>query len=69
MDKETKKQPEVELDLDDVNETSVELKEKEEPKKAPNLNVGEVDLGYATHEKKDEGRHPKSQVKAHHRNN
>jgi hypothetical protein len=30
---ETKKQPEVELDLDDVNETSVELKEKEQPKK------------------------------------
>jgi hypothetical protein len=29
MDKETKKQPEVELDLDDANETSVEIKEKE----------------------------------------
>ena len=37
MDKETKKQPEVELDLDDAKETLVELKEKEEPKKAPNL--------------------------------
>jgi hypothetical protein len=51
---ETKKQPEVELDLDDVNETSVELKEKEQPKKAPNLNVGEVDLGYTNHDKKSE---------------
>jgi hypothetical protein len=51
---ETKKQPEVELDLDDAKETSVELKEKEEPKKAPNLNVGEVDLGYTNHDKKSE---------------
>ena len=49
MDKETKKQPEVELDLDDAKETLVELKEKEEPKKAPSLNVGEVDLGYVDH--------------------
>ena len=54
MDKETKKQPEVELDLDDANETSVEIKEKEAPKKAPNLNVGEVDLGYTTHDGKAE---------------
>ena len=54
MDKETKKQPEVELDLDDAKETSVELKEKEDTKKAPNLNVGEVDLGYTTHDGKAE---------------
>jgi hypothetical protein len=54
MDEQTKKQPEVELDLDDVNETSVELKEKEQPKKAPNLNVGEVDLGYTNHDNKSE---------------
>ncbi len=54
MDKETKKQPEVELDLDDAKETLVELKEKEDPKKAPNLNVGEVDLGYTEHDSKAE---------------
>ena len=54
MDKETKKQPEVELDLDDAKETLVELKEKEEPKKAPSLNVGEVDLGYTDHDSKAE---------------
>jgi hypothetical protein len=54
MDEQTKKQPEVELDLDDVNEASVELKEKDEPKKAPNLNVGEVDLGYTNHDNKSE---------------
>jgi len=69
---ETKKQPEVELDLDDAKETSVELKEKEEPKKAPNLNVGEVDLGYTNHDNKSEkdkidieeiGDQPKAEVK------
>jgi len=54
MDEQVKKQPEVELDLDDAKETSVELKEKTEPKKAPNLNVGEVDLGYTTHDNKSE---------------
>ena len=54
MDEQVKKQPEVELDLDDAKETSVELKEKTEPKKAPNLNVGEVDLGYTNHDNKSE---------------
>ena len=43
-------QPEVELDLDGVKEQSVELKEEENKKPtAPNLNLGEVDLGYTTH--------------------
>ena len=54
MDEQVKKQPEVELDLDDAKETLVELKEKEEPKKLPNLNVGEVDLGYTLHDNKSE---------------
>jgi len=54
MDEQVKKQPEVELDLDDAKETLVELKEKEEPKKSPNLNVGEVDLGYTLHDNKSE---------------
>jgi len=54
MDEQVKKQPEVELDLDDVKETLVELKEAEEPKKAPSLNVGEVDLGYTNHDNKSE---------------
>jgi len=54
MDEQVKKQPEVELDLDDAKETLVELKEKEEPKKLPNLNVGEVDLGYTIHDNKSE---------------
>jgi hypothetical protein len=45
--------PEVELDIDDAKETNIQLEEKKEEKsKAPSLNVGEVDLGYATHDDK-----------------
>ena len=54
MDEQVKKQPDVELDLDDAKETLVELKDAEEPKKAPSLNVGEVDLGYTNHDNKSE---------------
>ena len=47
-----KTQPEVELDLDDVRETEVKVEEtKQEESKEPNLNVGEVDLGYTEHDK------------------
>ena len=49
-------QPEVELDLDGVKETSVEIKEevtKKEKPQTPNLNLGEVDLGYTTHAPKN----------------
>jgi chromosome segregation ATPase len=46
-------QPEVELDLDDVKETEVKVEEKQEESKEPNLNSGEVDLGYTTYEKED----------------
>ena len=47
-----KTQPEVELDLDDVKETKVEVEEQQKGEsKEPNLNVGEVDLGYADHNK------------------
>jgi hypothetical protein len=54
MVEETKKQPEVELDMDDVNETEIQLKDKTQDKKTePSLNVGEVDLGYTTHSKED----------------
>jgi len=54
------KNPIVELDTDDVNETNVEVKETtKDSAKNTNLNVGEVDLGYTTHSnKKDE----KSQI-------
>ena len=55
MVEETKKQPEVELDTDDVNETEIQLKDKIQDKKSePNLNVGEVDLGYTTYDNKKE---------------
>jgi len=47
-----KKNPEVELDLDDVKDTDVQVEQpKQEESKEPNLNVGEVDLGYTDHEK------------------
>jgi len=49
-----KKIPEVELDLDDVKEQEIQVKEDSKAeKKAPSLNVGEVDLGYTTHSKED----------------
>ena len=37
---EKKPQEEVELDTDDVKEESVELKQEEEKKEEPNLNLG-----------------------------
>jgi len=49
-----KKLPEVELDLDDVKEQEIQIKDETKiEKKAPSLNVGEVDLGYTTHSKED----------------
>jgi len=47
-----KTQPEVELDTDDVKETDISIEEtKQEESKEPNLNAGEVDLGYTDHDK------------------
>ena len=40
------KEKEVELDTDDVKEESVEVKEETKKETEPNLNLGEVDLGY-----------------------
>lgn len=49
-----KKLPEVELDLDDVKEQEIQVKEESKAeKKTPSLNVGEVDLGYTTYSKED----------------
>lgn len=46
------KNPEVELDTDDAQEANIQLEEKkEEESKKPNLNLGEVDLGYQTYDK------------------
>ena len=46
-----KTQPEVELDTDDVKETDVKVEDTKEQSKEPNLNAGEVDLGYTEHDK------------------
>ena len=60
MVEENKRQPEVELDLDDVKETDVQVKEQsKDAKQENNLNVGEVDLGYTGHDNKKE---EKSQI-------
>ena len=48
-------QPEVELDLDGIKEQSIDIMEETSKKPAtPNLNLGEVDLGYTTHDKPKE---------------
>ncbi len=50
MAEEAKRQPDVELDTDDAKETTIQLEDKKEEKsERPNLNLGEVDLGYADH--------------------
>jgi len=50
-----KKPNEVDLDTSDVNEQDVEVKETVEKKEeTPSLNVGEVDLGYTDHSKKNQ---------------
>ena len=46
-----KTQPEVELDIDDVKETDVKIEDTKEESKQPDLNAGEVDLGYTEHDK------------------
>ena len=48
------KEKEVELDTDDVKEENVQVEEKAEEKKEPNLNLGEVDLGYTDHSIQEE---------------
>ena len=45
------KEHEVELDTDDVKEENVSVEESKK-EDSPNLNVGEVDLGYTDHSKK-----------------
>ena len=56
------KEKEVELDTDDVKEESIELEQKEETKKEPNLNLGEVDLGYTDHSKPKEEKSDKPNI-------
>ena len=56
------KEKEVELDTDDVKEENVEIKEDEKKEKEPNLNVGEVDLGYTGHEKPSDEKKEKPEI-------
>lgn len=56
------KEKEVELDTDNVKEESVQLEEKSETTKEPNLNLGEVDLGYTDHSKPKEEKSDKPDI-------
>ena len=49
-----KVQPEVELDTDGIKDASVEVKEEEKVETTPDLNKGEVDLGYQTYDSKSD---------------
>ena len=56
------KEHEVELDTDNVKEENVQVEEKSTKEEAPNLNVGEVDLGYTGHNKPEEDKTEKPQI-------
>jgi len=56
------KEREVELDTDDVKEESIEVKEDSKKEDSPNLNVGEVDLGYTDHSKSTEEKSDKPSI-------
>ena len=53
---------EVPLDTDDVKEESVSVEEKTKKDEAPNLNLGEVDLGYTEHSKEEKDKTDKPQI-------
>ena len=56
------KEHEVELDTDNVKEENVSVEEKSKKEESPNLNVGEVDLGYTGHDKPEEDKIEKPQI-------
>ena len=56
------KEHEVELDTDNVKEENVSVEEKSNKEEAPNLNVGEVDLGYTGHSKDEEQKPTKPEI-------
>src|SRR6056300_1212404 len=56
------KERQVELDTDDVKEENVEVKEESKKETEPNLNVGEVDLGYTDHSKSKEEKTDKPKI-------
>ena len=56
------KEREVELDTDDVKEENVQVTQEEKKETEPNLNLGEVDLGYTGHDKPEKKEEPKVEV-------
>ena len=57
------KEREVELDTDNVKEENVQVTQEEKKETEPNLNLGEVDLGYTGHDKPEKKEEPKVEVK------
>ena len=56
------KEHEVELDTDNVKEENVSVEEKSTKEETPNLDVGEVDLGYTGHDKPEEEKSTKPEI-------
>lgn len=56
------KEHEVELDTDNVKEENVSVEEKSKTEETPNLNVGEVDLGYTDHSKEEKDKPEKPEI-------
>ncbi len=56
------KEKEVELDTDGLKEEKVEVEDKTEEKKEPNLNLGEVDLEYTDHSKPSDDKKDKPNI-------
>ena len=56
------KEKEVDLDTDGLKEEKVEVEEKTEEKKEPNLNLGEVDLEYTDHSKPSDDKKDKPNI-------
>lgn len=56
------KEREVELDTDNVKEENVQVTQEEKKEAEPNLNLGEVDLGYTGHDKPEKKEEPQVSV-------
>ena len=56
------KEKEVELDTDGLKEEKVEVEDKTEEKKEPNLNLGEVDLEYTNHSEPSDDKKDKPNI-------
>ena len=68
MAEEKQSKKDIEIDTDDVKQEDLTVEVKEsannvETKDKPNLNFGEVDLGYTDHETSEEKKEEKTEIK------